>query len=259
MTTGALSGYRVLVTRPVLQADKLIGAIESAGGSVIRFPVIKIAGYGPNRVATQFATSPSPDIAIFVSRNAAQYGLAAVRGSGAMIAAIGPATRAALEAQGVEVDIIPEGCYDSEHLLEHPALREVTGQNITIVRGSSGRELLAETLRKRGANVNYLPVYRRKPNKIPADEIARVDELWRSGGIDCVTVLSVETLEYLIKLLPPTSLEALRKTPLVAPGDRVIQTALEMLPGITAIKASGPRAVDILNALIEARHAEQDA
>jgi len=259
MTAGVLAGYRVLITRPALQADQLIGAIESAGGSVIRFPVIRIAGYSPNRIATQFSRSPSPDVAIFISRNAAHYGLAAVRGSGATYAAIGPATRAAIEAQGVEVDIVPEGGYDSEHLLEHPALRDVKGKNITIVRGSSGRELLGETLEKRGANVTYLPVYWRKANKIPAEEIGRLDELWRAGGIDCVTVLSVESLENLIKLLPPTSLEELRKTPLVAPGDRVIQTALDMLPGIRAVKAAGPRAVDMLNALIDARHAERNA
>ena len=254
MNTGPLAGYRVLVTRPTLQADALIAVIESAGGEVVRFPVMKITGRKPEQVATDFAASHSPDIAIFVSRNAVDHGLAAIRGSGALIAAVGPTTKAAIEAQNVVVDIVPPGGSDSEHLLRHSMLKDVDGKNITIVRGEGGRELLADTLRERGAKVTYLPVYRRQINNISAEEIARLDQAWREGGIDCVTVLSVETLEYLLQLLPPTAIERLRQTPLVAPSERVIQTALERLPGIPAVVASGPRAADMLNALMDLRH-----
>jgi len=258
VTRGALEGYRVLVTRATLQADKLVSAIEGAGGEAIRFPVIRITGRKPDDVESDFAASHSPDIVIFVSRNAVDHGLAAVRRCGALLAAVGPATMAAIEAQGFEVDIIPAGGFDSEHLLEHPALQDVGGKNITIVRGESGRELIAETLRGRGAIVSYLPVYRRQINNLPAAAITRLDQVWRDGGIDCVTVMSAETLENLLEILPQTSIDKLRQTPLVAPGDRVIQTALELLPGIPVTTAPGPRATDMVSALIDSRHSGQD-
>lgn len=258
MSEGPLAGYRVLVTRPAHQVGALVAVIEGAGGEAIRFPVIRIIGRNPDVIAQEFASLPRPDIAIFVSPNAVDHGLAAVRASAASIAAIGPTTRAAIETAGADVAITSDDGFDSESLLAHPALENVGDRSVVIVRGESGRELLAETLRNRGAEVHYLSTYRREIRRAPPDEISLLDENWRSNGIDCVTVMSVETLENLLHQLPPTSLELLRKTPLVAPGARVIQTARELVPGIPAILASGPQPADMLNALIKARHSGQD-
>lgn len=249
-----LAGYHVLVTRPAQQASELTAAIEAAGGTAVSFPVMQITGHDPAVVAKDFAALPRPDIAIFISRNAVDYGLSAVRGSQASIAAIGPATRAAIEAQGVSVDIYSNDGFDSEHLLEHPALRGIRDKTVIIVRGESGRELLADTLTARGASVSVLSTYQREIHYAHQDEIAALDEAWRNGGVDCTTVMSVETLQNLLQQLPPSTLEKLRNTPLVAPGDRVIQTAMELVPGIPAVAAAGPRVADILNALIETRH-----
>jgi len=254
---GPLAGYRVLVTRPAHQAEELIAGIEDAGGEAIRFPVIEIVGRHPDIVAEQLASFPRPDIAIFVSRNAVLYGLSAVLDSESAIAAIGPSTRAAIEAAGSEVTIGSGSGFDSEQLLAHPALKDVREKSVVIVRGETGRELLADTLRSRGATVSYLSAYRREMRHGSKDEIDALDRRFRRGGIDCVTVMSVETLENLLHQLPQTSLESLRQTLLVAPGARVIQTAMKLVPGISAIMASGPQTADMLNALIEARHSGQ--
>lgn len=257
MSEGPLTGYRVLVTRPAHQSGELVAAIEGAGGEAVRFPVIQIIGRNPDVVAQEFASLPRPDIAIFVSRNAVDHGLAAVRASEATIAAVGPTTRAALEAAGVDVTIKSDEGFDSERLLAHPALENVRDRTVVIVRGESGRELLADTLRNRGAEVNYLSAYRREIRRAPQDELDSLDERWCHDGIDCVTIMSVETLENLLHQLPSTSLEQLRQTPLVAPGARVIQTAMELVPGIPAVLASGPKPANMLNALIETRHSGQ--
>lgn len=256
MSDGPLAGCRILVTRPEHQADELVAAIECAGGEAVRFPVIQIISRSPDVVAQEYASQPTPDICIFVSRNAVDHGLAAVRDSGAEIAAIGPITRATLEAAGTRVTISADEGFDSESLLLHPALNDVRDKCVIIVRGDSGRELLADTLRRRGADVRYLSVYRRGMRTATSLELASLQAVWREDGIDCVTVMSVETLENLVQQLPPESLELLRETPLVAPGARVIQTAMEL--GLSAVMASGPQAAEMLNALIETLHSGQN-
>ncbi len=258
MSEASLAGCCVLVTRPEGQSEDLIRAIEDAGGDVLHFPVIKITGRSPETVASEFAALQSPDIVIFVSRNAVTHGLAALSGQTPKIAAIGPATVASLEAAGIDVDICPENGFTSEQLLDHTAFQDVDGLSIAIVRGESGREFLASALSERGARVAYVSAYRRELNPVTVEQVANLDDAWTKGLVDCVTVMSVETLRNLVELLPATSLERLRKTPLVAPGKRVIQTACELVPGIPAVRASGPGATDMLNALIEWRHSGQN-
>lgn len=258
MNDGPLAGCRILVTRPEHQADELVAAIESAGGEAIRFPVIQIVGRSQEIVAQEFALLPKPDICIFVSRNAVEHGLPVIRDSGSALAAIGPTTRDAIEAAGSRVTIGSDDGFNSEHLLAHPALHDVRGRSVLIIRGDSGREALANTLRERGADVSYLSVYRREIRRAPAIELESLVAKWRDGDIDCVTVMSVETLENLLQQMPPDLSERLRQTPLVAPGARVIQTAMELVAGISAVMASGPQTADMLNALIETLHSGQN-
>ncbi len=123
-----------------------------------------------------------------------------------------------------------------------------------IVRGDDGRALIGDTLSARGAKVDYLAVYGRGPTEPGADAIDRLVSSWQSGGIDCVTVLSTATLEYLVAIMPDSSLPLLRQTPLVAPGERVVQTAGRLVPGMPSIQASGPIPEDIVGALVEWRH-----
>lgn len=257
MNERALSGCGVLVTRPADQANELAEAIENVGGEVIRFPVIEITGRDQGVVADEFAALPDPDIVIFVSQNAARFGGSVCASAQAEIGAIGPSTKAALEARGTVVGIATAEGFTSEHLLKHPSLSNVAGQNITVVRGERGREVLGDELGQRGATVSYLSAYRRQIRRAPGDELAEIDDIWRRGGINYVTVLSVGTLENLLQLLLPTSVDMLRNTPLVAPGARVIQTAMRLVPGLRAIEASGPTTSEILDALIDLQDSGQ--
>ena len=257
MSEAALAGYGVLVTRPQEQSDELANAITAAGGTAIRFPVIDIVGAAAGDVRKAFAALPQADVIVFVSRNAVTYGLAGIDTGNSLLAVIGPATKAAVEEYGSQVDIVPEQGSNSEHFLAHPALQDIAGKTITIVRGENGREKIAETLRARGAAVNYLPVYKRQLHAASDAELAALERSWRDGGVDCVTVMSAETLHNLLQLLPSACRKLLADTPLVAPGTRVIQTAEQSIPGISTVMAPGPQAADIISALIALRQSGQ--
>lgn len=253
MSDAPLAGVTVLVTRPSAQAGALCAAIESAGGTAVRLPVMAIEPRDSADIQEDLAALPAADIVIYVSRNAVEHGAAHLRDSRATVAAVGRATAGALESLGINVSIDPGEGFTSEELLAHEALSAVAGKQVLIIRGDDGRTLLADTLGARGAAVACLAVYHRRPATPDAGRLARVLDLWRSGGIDCVSVMSVATLDFLISILPAEGIEYLRQTPLVAPGERVIQTAGKLVPGILAIKAPGPLPGDIVSAMIEWR------
>lgn len=245
-----LAGVGVLVTRATGQAGDLVAAIESAGGTAISFPTIEIQGREPEIVEREQAALPAADVVIFASPNAVEFGYAAAAVPGARLAAIGPATEAALRARGRGADILSPGGFDSEHLLAQPELRDVRGRTIRIVRGDRGRELLANALRKRGARVDYLSVYRRLPARHSDDELDALERQWRQGAVAMVTVMSVETLDNLLTALPLYCRDALPATPLVTPSKRVIQTAADQIPAVRATLAPGPLPADMLRALV---------
>ena len=248
MNDGELAGVGVLVTRPRHQASELVAAIAARGGTPIEFPVIGIQPRAEADVGADVAGMHEPDIAIYVSANAVQHGRAAA--GAARIAAIGPATAAALQAAGLSVDIRSPAGYNSEHLLGVPELHDVSGKVVRIIRGERGRELLAETLRSRGASVEYLTVYSRQLPRYSDADIANLEQQWRSGSIHVVTVMSVESLQNLVALLPETCLSLFVETPLVTPAARVIQEARERFPGLAVMLAQGPQAGDMVDAVM---------
>lgn len=248
MTDRTLDGVGVLVTRPRTQADELVRAIEMRGGVARCFPVLDIAPFDALDVRNSVAHLGKPDIVIFVSRNAVEHGIQFT--DGGAIAVIGPATAAAVNEAARVVDIQPAEGYDSEHLLAEEQLQGVAGKRVRIVRGKGGRELLAATLKKRGATVEYLSVYERRLPEVSAETLADVEAHWRSGDIDIVTVMSVQSLRNLITLLPDWCREQLESTPLVTPAGRVIKEALERFPASRPILAPGPGADDMVQAII---------
>jgi len=248
MTEIPLEGVGVLVTRPRAQATELIDLIQSNGGNAICFPVIDIVPRDTSAIEADMALLPRPDIALFVSRNAVTHGLAYA--AGAIKGAVGPSTAAAIEASGQMVEIQPEQGFDSESLLAEPALRAVSGRSIRIIRGDGGRELLADTLRERGATVDYLSVYERMLPACSPELLAEVEAVWRGGGLHAITVMSVRSLKNLIVLLPDWCKQRIADVALVTPAARVIKEALSCYPLSRPFLASGPQAADMIDAII---------
>ncbi len=248
MADRPLHGVGVLVTRPRTQAIELVNAIERHGGRAYCFPVMEIVPFDEIDVRKRAAEMEKPDIVIFISRNAVEYGIKYTEGG--KIAVIGPATASAVRAAGRVVDIQPSSGYDSEHLLAAAALQDVAGQRVRIIRGKSGRELLAEELSERGATVEYLSVYERRTPDVGPETLTDLESRWRQGEINVVTVMSVQSLRNLAKILPAWCAAQLEATPLVTPAGRVLKEALDRYPASRPILAPGPSADEIVRAII---------
>lgn len=245
----ALAGKRILVTRPTPQARELTDAIEKHGGIAISFPVIEIQPRPTADITADVAALRQPDIVIFISRNAAQFGSSYA--SDARIAAVGPATAAALQSAGHAVDIRPAAGFDSEHLLAEPELIDVAQKVIRIVRGNDGRELLADTLRARGAEVEYLSVYTRRLPRHSDSDLSDLESNWRNHGMDAVTLMSAESVHNLAALLPKWCRQQLGRSLLVAPTARVLKVATDTFPDSSAALAEGPQASNMIDAIVK--------
>jgi uroporphyrinogen-III synthase len=221
-----LAGRTVLVTRPLQQGAALAQAIRAAGGAAFEFPALDIEAVPGAQLSASLTHLADADIAIFISPNAAQFGMAAIRAGGRLAAstdifAVGPGTARALREQGLDKATTPPG-QDSEALLALPQLQDVSGKRVVIVRGVGGRALLADTLRARGAEVHFLECYRRScPQADAAPLLAR----WQAGGIDAVTITSAETLRNLATLLGAPGVPLLVATPLFAPHEKIAEAA----------------------------------
>lgn len=246
MSDASLEGVSVLITRPERQAAELADAIAARGGESVLFPCLEIRPRPRAEVEREADALPDADITIFISRNAVDFGS---RFASGQVAAIGPTTAEALRQNDVPVDIVPEGGYDSERLLAHPALAAVDGRRVRIVRGSEGRELLADTLRERGAAVDYLSAYERRLPTYSAGELDRLARRVNGGEIDCVVVMSVATLGNLLRLAPKNCARRLAGIRLVSAAPRVLKEAIERHPGRPATLAAGPELDDILDAI----------
>jgi len=155
------------------------------------------------------------------------------------IAAIGPSTREALGEARLPVSFESEG-YDTEALLAHPALAALPGVRVFIFRGVGGRETLGEQLLARGAEVQYIEVYHRRPRTAPKAARDALLRQWTDGGIHAYTATSVEIFEALHSELGAEFSPLLATTPLVTASRRVVQRSEELRHQAERILAPGP-------------------
>lgn len=222
--TAPLSGLRIAVTRPKAQAEGLAREIEKLGGTAIRFPLLEIAPPdNPVPLQTILARLAEFEIVIFISPNAVHYGLQAMQACNRsfgkqLIAAIGSGTAAALHENGIASVLTSDGGADSDALLRLPELQQVAGCHILIFRGDHGRELLGDTLKQRGASVEYAPCYcRRKPQQ----DIVKLLQ----ANPDILTISSSEALRNLHEMLPQAQLPRYFKLPLFVIHERIAVAA----------------------------------
>lgn len=230
-----LAGMTVVVTRPRGQAERLIAMLEQAGGAAIFFPVIEIAPLEDDSVLkAQIAKLASFDLAIFISPSAVNAAMPMIAGSPPLprlrFAAVGPGTARELKRFGIEEIIAPQRGGDSEALLAMAEMVAARGKRIVIFRGTGGRELLRESLAKRGATVEIAECYRRLK---PKTSIAPLIEAWQRDRLHAIIATSSEGLKNLVAIAGKDGRALLETTPLFVPHPRIAETAHDL--GMQAI------------------------
>jgi uroporphyrinogen-III synthase len=226
-----LAGIHVLVTRPAHQARELADRVRAAGGDPILFPVLEILDTTNQRPLLDLIERLDEfDLAIFVSPNAVRKAMNRIGERRTLparlkIAAVGQGTARELGNFGVNEVIAPTIRFDSEALLDTPELTQVEGKHVVIFRGDGGRELLGETLLKRGASVEYAECYRRTR---PDMDIVPLLLAWASGKINAITITSSEGLRNLCDMIGEAGQAPLKKTPLFASHERIVQAARKL-------------------------------
>ena len=128
--SGALSGRRIVVTRPAGQAESLADLIRAEGGTPIVFPVIEIRDVADVKPLTELIDRLDDfDIAVFISANAVAKAMNLVQSHRAWpervrVATIGKGSEKALKRFGFTDIVAPTGRFDSEALLALAPLAE---------------------------------------------------------------------------------------------------------------------------------------
>lgn len=251
-----LAGLGILVTRPAHQAEHLAGLIRAAGGTPILFPAMEIVDLPDVRpLYALIDRLDAFDLAVFISPNAVNKAMNLIRArralpSGLQIAAVGKGSRKALAQFGVHEVLVPAQRFDSEGLLELPALQQMSGKRVVIFRGDGGRELLGEALRRRGAEVEYAECYRREK---PRTDNAQLLHLWARNELHAITVTSAESLHNLYDLVGKLGQQWMRNTPLFVPHARIAEAARGM--GLTRVTVTPPGDEGLLAGLLAWRGA----
>jgi uroporphyrinogen III methyltransferase/synthase len=163
-----LFGKRVLITRPAAQAGTFAQQLWEAGAEPLLAPTIAI-GPPDHPAAATDAVARIREYAwvVFTSRNGVDAFFDALGASGrdarafgdVKVAAIGPATAAALTAHGVRADFMPEA-FVNEAMAEGLVARTVAGERVLLFRAQEARDVLPLTLRTAGRVVDVVAAYR---------------------------------------------------------------------------------------------------
>ena len=206
--TSSTAKWCVAVCRPDPQGKQLAKRLTDIGYDAIAQPLFDIEAQTNSEEIKQILATKQPNIIIFISPAAVKFAQKAlpiknwknIISRPIIYMAVGKTTQTALRHCGINKVIVPKQ-ENSEGMLALAELNHVNNENVLIIRGDKGRELLATTLTTRGANVTYLASYRKVWRKLTADKLALQ---WQKHKINAIVVTSVALLENLLALLTTT-------------------------------------------------------
>ena len=250
-----LSGRRIVVTRAREQAGDLIERLEGLGAEVVAMPTIRIAGVDdPAGIDEACDAAHEFHWIVFTSANGVEYFMSRfvarrdIRDlKGVRLCAVGPQTAASLERFAVRVDLTPLE-FRAEAVTG--ALGEagpLDGCRVLLPRGEIARELLGDDLRKAGAAVREVVVYRTLPESESGAQDVYRQLLDRQ--VDAVTFTSASTVRQFVQAIGSDHAADLLRAVAVAAIGPVTAEAAQQLGISTAVmpdRYTVPALVDAL-------------
>ena len=208
-----LFGKRIVVTRDPRQAAELAGPLEELGAEVVLLPAIEIRpAEDPEPLDQSIARLRTYDWIIFTSVNGVKYFLEHLdasrrdlRAISAKLCAIGPVTRAAIEALHLKVDLMPEE-YVAESLVAAFTDEHLAGRRILLPRAAVARDLVPDELTRREAHVDVVEAYR---TVAPADLAEHATEVLARKP-RWIAFTSSSTVKNLVKVVEPSTLGGIK-------------------------------------------------
>jgi uroporphyrinogen-III synthase len=211
ITRKPLQGIRILVGRARHQAGALSGELRKLGATVLEIPFIEIRqprSFKPLDAALR--NLRDYDWLILTSANGVESmwerlgklnltkNIAALAGGELRIAAIGPATKKAIEQRGMKVDVVPKE-YVAESVVKSLRKR-VKGKRVLLVRAKVARDVIPNELGKAGAYVDVVEAYE---TVIPKSSRVRLRAALRNprNAPHVITFASSSTVRNFVALL----------------------------------------------------------
>ncbi len=208
-----LWGKKIIVTRSRKQASGLAQKIRELGGTPLEFPTIEIVPE-PDLTLLAHAFRQIQDYhwIIFTSVNAVEIFFEQMKLNnmdirdlhGLKICAIGPATRKRLEDWGLKVQIMPDE-YRAEGVLQALDGMLTKGDRVLMPRATGARDILPETLREMGLQVNEINIY---SAALAAGETDMPDDIIK-GRVDYLTFTSSSTVNNFVEIMGPENISRL--------------------------------------------------
>ncbi len=201
-----LSGIRVLVGRARHQASALSTELLKRGAEVIEIPFIEIRkprSFKPLDDALKnlgtynwlILTSVNGVDAMWERMNKLRLTWAS-EGPHLRIAAIGPATKKAIEQRGAVVEVVPKE-YVAESVVRS-LKSKVKGKRVLLVRAKIARDVIPQELRKAGAQVDVVEAYE---TVVPQSSRRRLLAALKSRRPHVITFTSSSTARNFVELL----------------------------------------------------------
>ncbi|WP_285726077.1 uroporphyrinogen-III synthase [Psychromicrobium xiongbiense] len=279
-------GVRLVLTRSPDRVGAWATAFQAAGAQVLLCPLIDfesvpVAGGSTGASDEGFSLEPLRagryDWLVISSITTVRALKAAAAGAPltelipptTRIATIGPSSRRVLEAEGLQVDLAPDGEQSAEGLVA--VLPALEGQCVWLPQSDLAAPLLAEGLAARGATVEASTVYRTvdypaaverrlveplavshtsdpEAPSLPLLSVAELRSLMRAGGAEAILAASPSAAQRLAQVIAPLGGAALGGTALIAIGSPTARAA--HTAGLhVAATASQPTAEGVLDAL----------
>ena len=202
-----LAGLRILVGRARHQASALSSGLRELGAAVIEIPFIEIRkprSYAP--LDSALKSLPDYDWLILTSVNGVEavwqrlrkFRLTNRQLKHLKVAAIGPATKKAIEKRGIEVNVVPEE-YVAESVVE--SLRnQIAGKRVLLARAKVARDVIPRELRKLGAKIDVVEAYE---TVIPQSSRTRLQAILKESKRrpHVITFTSSSTVKNFVALL----------------------------------------------------------